>query len=304
MALNKLWVEAYRPQTLKDVVFASDNERKFFERIVEEKSLPNLLLVGVQGTGKTSLSGALLNDIGVLPEDVLRINCSDEKIDAMRDKVKTFAYTMAMGDFKVCQLEEMDNLSLDAQKLLRALMEEVSASCRFIATGNYANRILPAMRSRFQEFVFSKPDREAVLLRMADVLSDENIEFEVDDLEKVVEAGYPDIRKTLQLLEVGSKGGKLIIQGEGAVADWKLQLLPLLETGDFKASRKLVCESATKEELEDVYRFLYENIHRVKKLKGKEDQAVILIAQYQYQHAFVADQEIQVAALFIELGAL
>lgn len=304
MALNKLWVEAYRPKSLKEVIFANDKERKTFESIVDQKALPNLLLVGVQGTGKTSLSGVLLNELGVLPEDTLRINCSDEKIDAMREKVKTFAYTMAMGDFKVVQLEEMDHLSLDAQALLRGLIEDVSASCRFIATANYQNKILPAIRSRMQEFVFSQPDREQVLLRMADVLVSENIEFEVEDLEKVVEAGYPDVRKTIQLLEAGSKSGKLTIQGEGAVADWKLQLLPLLETGDLKSARKLVCESATKEELQDVYRFMYDNVHRVKKLKGKEDQAVILIAQYQYQHAFVADPEIQIAALFIELGAL
>lgn len=304
MGLLKLWCEAYRPKKIVDVIFANDKERKVFESIIEEKSLPNLLLIGTQGTGKTSLSNALLHELGVLPEDTLRINCSDEKIDAIREKVKTFAYTMAMGNFKVCQLEEMDHLSLDAQALLRALIEDVSSSCRFIATGNYENKIIPAMHSRFQVFRFSRPDREQVLLRMADVLVAENIEFEVDDLEKVVEAGYPDVRKVLQLLEAGSKSGKLAIQGEGAVADWKLQLLPLLETGDLKGARALVCTSAPKEELQDVYRFLYDNIHRIKKLKGKEDQAVILIAQYQYQHAFVADPEIQVAALFIEMGAL
>ena len=304
MTLRKLWVEAYRPKKIADVIFANDKERKVFESIIEEKSLPNLMLIGVQGTGKTSLSNALLNELGVLPEDTLRINCSDEKIDAIREKVKTFAYTMAMGDFKVCQLEEMDHLSLDAQALLRVLIEDVSSSCRFIATGNHENKIIPAMHSRFQVFRFSRPDREQVLLRMADVLVAKNVEFEVEDLEKVVEAGYPDVRKVLQLLEVGSKSGKLTIQGEGAVADWKLQLLPLLETGDLKAARKLVCESASKEELQDVYRFLYDNVHRIKKLKGKEDQAVILIAQYQYQHAFVADPEIQVASLFIEIGAL
>lgn len=304
MPLNKLWVEAYRPKTLDQVIFATSKEFDTFSAIVKEKNLPNLLLVGVQGTGKTSLSGVLLNELKVLPEDTLRVNCSDEKIDAIRDKVKTFAYTMAMGEFKVVQLEEMDHLSLDGQALLRGLIEDVSGSCRFIVTANYANKIMPAIRSRMQEFVFSKPDREAVLLRMADVLVAENVEFEVEDLEKVVEAGYPDVRKTLQLLEAGSKSGKLQIQGEGAVADWKLQLLPLLETGDLKAARALVCTSATKEELQDVYRFLYDNVHRVKKFTGKEDQAVILIAQYQYQHMFVADVEIQVAALFIELGAL
>ena len=299
--LKKLWVESYRPQFLKDVIFASDKERKVFEDIISEKSLPNLLLVGVQGTGKTTLSGVLLNELGVLPEDVLRVNCSDEKIDAVRAKVKTFAYTMAMGNFKVVQLEEMDYLSLDAQALLRSLMEEVSGATRFIATANYENKIIPAMHSRFQTFRFSRPDREQVLLRVADILVAENVEFEVDDLEKVVEAGYPDVRKVIQLVEAGSKGGKLTIQGEGAVSDWKLQLLPLLETSDLKSARKLVCESASKEELQDVFSFVYNNLHRT---NLRQDEAVVMIADYMYKHAFAADPEINVAALFIELSTL
>ena len=301
MPLNKLWVEAYRPKTLDQLIFGSDTERNTFEAIVKEKNLPNLLLVGVQGTGKTSLSGVLLNELKVLPEDTLRVNCSDEKIDAIREKVKTFAYTMAMGEFKVVQLEEMDHLSLDGQALLRGLIEDVSGSCRFIATANYANKIMPAIRSRMQEFVFSKPDREAVLLRMADVLVAENVEFEVEDLEKVVEAGYPDVRKTLQLLEAGSKSGKLTIQGEGAVADWKLQLLPLLELGDLKGARALVCSAATKEELQDVFSFVYNNLHRT---NLKQDEAVVMIADYMHKHAFASDPEINIAALFIELSTL
>lgn len=301
MTLRKLWIEAYRPKKLSEVIFASDKERKVFEAIVAEKSLPNLMLIGVQGTGKTSLSHVLLNELGVLPEDTLRINCSDEKIDAIRDKVKTFAYTMAMGDYKVVQLEEMDHLSLDAQALLRVLIEDVSGSCRFIATGNHENKIIPAMHSRFQVFRFSRPDREQVLLRMADVLVAENVEFEVDDLEKVVEAGYPDVRKVLQLLEAGSKNGKLTIQGEGAVADWKLQLLPLLEVGDLKGARTLVCTSASKEELQDVFSFLYNNLHRT---QLKQDEAIVMIADYMYKHSFAADPEINIAALFIELSTL
>jgi len=304
MPLNKLWVEAYRPKTLSEMIFANDRERADFEAIVKSGSLPNLLFIGNPGTGKTSISGVLLNELGVLPEDTLRINCSDEKIDAMRDKVKTFAYTMAAGAFKVVQLEEMDNLSLDGQKLLRALIEEVSHSCRFIGTGNYQNRIIPAMFDRLQPYTFSAPNRDEIAIRGAEILEAEKVEFDADDLLKVVEAGYPSVRRVINLLEKSSRTGKLVVTGADAVADWKLQLLPLLEASDLKGARKLVCESATKEELVEVYRFLFDNLGRVKKLKGKEDQAVILIAQYQYQHQFVDDKEIQIAALFIELGAL
>jgi DNA polymerase III delta prime subunit len=198
-----------------------------------------------------------------------------------------------------------DYLSHDAQALLRSLMEEVSDSCRFLGTANYVNKILPAIQDRFQIHTLSKPDRDSIALRLSEILEKEKIEFEVDDLLKVVEAGYPSIRNSLHMLEAGSQTGKLVLQGASSgIQDWKLQLLPLLEASDLKGARKLVCESASREELQDVYRFLYDNIHRVPKLKAKEDQAVITIAQYQYQHAFVSDVEIQIAALFIELGAL
>jgi DNA polymerase III delta prime subunit len=302
--MNKVWTEVYRPQSIKDVIFGSEHERETFSRFVKDGEFPNMLLVGNPGTGKTSISLSLVNDLKVDPSDVMKINCSSEQIEAIRSKVETFAYTMPMGEFKVVRLEEMDYLSLPAQGLLRVLIEEVQGSCRFICTANYANKIMPALQDRFQVYTFSSPDRDIVTVRAADILEKEGVEFDVDDLLKVVEAGYPSFRKITHLLEQSSKTGKLVITGAGAAADWKLQLLPLLETSNFQAARKLVCETASREELQDVFSFLYRNVNRVPKLKDKWDQAVILIAQYQYQHQFVADVEIQVAALFIELGAL
>lgn len=304
MAISKLWVDTYGPKTLDQIIFASEADRENFRAYVREGSIPNVMLVGPRGTGKSSLSKVLVKELNLDSMDVLKINCSDEKIDAIRDKVKTFAYTMPIGPFKLVRLEEMDGLSHDAQKLLRDLVEEVSSSCRFVSTLNYENRILPELKDRFQVYHFAALNKDDVLIRLAEILETEKVAFELADLEKVAAAAHPSMRKAIILLEKGSKSGTLKIMGEGAVTDWKLQLLPLLETGDLRAARKLVCESATKEELVDIFRFLCDNIHRVKTLKGKEDQAVVLIAQYQYQHAFVADPEIQVAALFIELGAL
>lgn len=302
--MKKLWAEAYRPASIKDVIFASSTERDIFSRFVAEGEIPSLLLVGHQGTGKTSVSQALMHDLKVDPSDVMKINCSKDHIDAIRSKVESFAYTMPMGKFKIVRLEEMDYLSLPAQGALRTLMEEVQDSCRFIGTANYANKIMPALQDRFQIFQFNAPNRDDVVIRAADILDKEGVEYDVDDLLKVVEAGYPSVRRVVTLLEQSSKTGKLVIAGAESVSDWKLQLLPLLEAGDFTGARKLVCASATREELQDVYSYLYRNVHRSKKLEKKWDEAVVLIAEYQRWHMGVADLELHIAALFIELNAL
>lgn len=301
--IEPLWVEKYRPREVKDVIVTNDRDRFKFDEFVRKGEFQNLLLQGGPGTGKSSMSKALVKSLGIDRSDVLTVFCSDEKIDAMRDKVKNFAMTMPVGKFKVVRLEELDGIGDGAQKLLRSLIEETSGSCRFIVTCNIVNLLTSAIRSRFQEFTFLAPSRHDVLIRAAEILENEKIEFDIDDLEKTVEAGYPDFRKTIQLLESNSAGGRLIIDGGGAAHDWKLELLPLLEASDIQGARKLVCSSASPNELTDVYRFLYNNLHRVKKLK-KQDEAIVLIADYQKTHKDVSDPELQIAALFIEISQL
>ncbi len=304
MLKKKPWIVANKPVTISEVIFADDKVAKAFKKYAEDRTFPNLLLYGRPGTGKTSVSHALCHDCGVDSIDILRINCSDEKIDAMRDKVKGFSMTYPVGTYKVVQLEEFDYLSHDAQALLRALIDEAPDTCRFIATCNYINKVTPPLQSRFQAFHFNAPNVELVFERCVEILTKYKIKFKEEDVLTVIDVAYPDFRKIIQILEQNSTSGALVLgSGEGA-ADWKIELLPLLEASDLKGARKLVCEKASKEELVDVYRFLYEHIGKIKKLKGKEDQAVVLIAQYQYQHGFVADPEIQIAALFVELGAL
>jgi len=303
MQLNSLWVEKHKPKSLDQVIFKNDQERSLFEKFVADKSIPNLLLVGTQGTGKTTTSSVLIKELGVDPMDVLRINCSDEKIDAMRDKVKTFAYTMSVGPFKIVQLEELDYAGPDAQALLRVLIQDVSEFCRFIATANYVNKIIPAIQSRFQKIVFSLPSKDDILLRAAEILEVEKIPFDVDDLDKVVSTTYPDIRSTITSLEIYSSSGQFKINnGSGQnIADWKLSLLDLLEGGAFKEAAKLVNASATREELQDIFTFVYQNITR---LPVPHDEAIILVANYAYKHAFIADGGLNMTAMFIELSML
>jgi len=301
---TNIWVERYRPKTVADVIFQDDRQQSKFESFVHSADIPHLFLAGVQGTGKTSISKALIHDLNVDPSDVIKVNCSDEKIEAIRNKVTSFAMSMPLGKFKVVRLEEIDYLSLDAQALLRSLMDETQTNCRYIATCNYSNKIIAPLKSRFQEFYFKAPDKEKVAVRMAEILEKEGIEYDAEILLTYVDVGYPDIRKTIQLIQGNSQGGKLLDpkSADDGFSDWRFGLLDAISAGNFKVARKLVCDSATKEEHEDVYRFLYENIDKLK--VNDKEEAILVIAEHLYKHSIVADTEINLAACFISLGKL
>ena len=299
-----IWVEKYRPKTINDVIFQDTRQKNFFSAFVENKDIPNILMSGSPGTGKSTISNALIRDLNVDRTDRLKINCSDGKIDAMRSKVQSFAMTMPIGKFKVVQLEEFDLLSLDAMGLLRNLIEDTSTNCRFIATCNYINRIIPPLKSRFQEFYFKAPDKEKIALRMVDILESEKVTYDPEDLLSYIDVGYPDIRKTIQLLQQHVFSGKLLSPKEVQhdSVDWKFGLLDTIISGDFNRARKLVCETATREEHEDVFRFLYENVNKMK--VNDKDSAILIIADHLFKHGIIADTEINLAACFISLGRL
>lgn len=298
---NSLWVEKYRPKTLNDVIFSTDQQREIFTDIIAKNTLPNLLLYGTHGTGKSTISQALINDLNIDPMDVLRINCSNKKVEAIRTDVSAFAMTLPMGSIKVVQLEELDYSSPEAFALLRSLIEDTSSTCRFIATCNYVNRIMPALRSRFTQVGFQAPDKETIVVRMVQILEEEEIKFEIDDLLTYIDVGYPDVRQTIQLLQGNSVNGILKNPEEAktGTAEWKFELLAAIPSGDLKKARKIVCEQVPREDHESVYTFLYQNIEKLK--VKSQDLALIKIAEYLYKHAFCADTEINLAALFIEL---
>lgn len=304
--LSKMWVEKYRPTTLESYLFQNASHKALFKKMVDEKEISHLLLSGVQGTGKTTMSLILVNELGIDDSDVLLIKASEETgVDAMRDKIKNFAQCYALSKFKVVRLEEMDYLSPNAQAALRTVMEDYSDNCRFIGTCNYENKIIPAVKSRMDHMHFKNADINEITLRVAEILDKENVIFDLDVLDKIVAIGYPDIRKTISLAQHNVVDGVLTITENSEVGDWRFGVLDFLVNGDFKAVRKLVCENASREEFEDLYRFLYQNLSKIKTITDdKQDAAVIIIANYLYRHGLVADPEINFSAALIELSNL
>lgn len=305
---HKLWVEKYRPQTLDDYVFHDENQRTAIESMIEDGSIPHLLLSGVQGSGKTTLALIIINALGVDKMDVLTLNASDENsVDVMREKIKAFISTYAMGDFKIVHLEEADYVSLAGQAVLRRMMEEYADSARFILTCNYENKIQPAIKSRCQHFRFTKHDITDVTENVAGILIQEHVKFDLDLLDKYVRVGYPDIRKIINMLQQNSRTGTLMpLVSESEAGDYKFKLLGCIETDDWFAARKLACEQVAAEEWEGVYRFLYENLDKAPKFSTQEkwEAGIVVVADHLYKHSIVADPEINAAAMFIRLTQL
>lgn len=306
--IRQLWAEKYRPNSLDDYIFQNETHKQKFEEYIITKSIPNILLSGTQGTGKSTIARILIDSIGVDPEyDVLVMNASDNNsVEDVRQQIRTFITTFSMSGYKVVFLEEADRLSKHAQDALKVLTEDYSDVARFIATCNNEHLLTPAFKSRFQQFQFKSPDANDVAMRVATILQAEGIKFNLDLVDKFVAVGYPDIRQTIQLIEQHVHNGKLT-DPTSAVSgdDWKVHLISFVEKGAWKPARELLCGAVSSEEWTEVYSFLYRNIDKVEKWDAfQRDQAVVVIAQHLYQHSLVADAEINAAAMLIELSRI
>jgi replication factor C small subunit len=304
MAASALWVEKYRPQTLKDYVFKDDNQRRTVEQWVTEGGIPHLLFYGSAGTGKTTLAKALVHDLGIQDADFMYINASrDNGVDLIRDRVTRFASSMPWGDFKVILLDEADYISPNGQAALRGVMEEYESVVRFILTCNYVNRIIPAIKSRSQELHINNQDQTDFTARVAEILISEGVDFELDDLDSYVRATYPDLRKTINSVQQNVMDGRLTpAEKSGDLAsDWRLQMVGLFREKRLRDARQLICDNATPEDFDDIYRFLYRNLDFFGSTDEQKDSAVVIIRNGMVKHTQVADPEINLAATMIEL---
>ena len=305
--MKELWTEKYRPSDLDGYVFKDSAQREQIESWIKGKAIPHLLFSGAPGVGKTTLAKILIKQLDIDEYDVLEINASRENsVDTIRDKITNFVATMPFGIFKVVLLDEADYISPNGQAALRGVMETYHASARFILTCNYPNRVIPALHSRCQGFHIDRIDLTEFTARMATVLVAEEIEFDLDTLDSYVRGTYPDLRKCLNTCQMNSTGGTLIAPSgnDNNSGDWKLSAVELFKSGKINEARKLMCSQARPEEMEDVFRWCYDNLALWSKDPQKQDQAIIIIRNGLVNVPMVADQEINLSATLTELCQL
>ena len=302
-----LWVEKYRPKTIEDCILP-ENIKKTFSDFLSKGEVPNLLLAGPAGCGKTTVAKALCNELGV---DVYVINGSDEGrfLDTVRNTAKNFASTVSLSStakHKVIIIDEADNTTNDVQLLLRAFTEEFSGNCRFIFTCNFKNKIIEPLHSRcacidFSTNSKSKPQLAAEFFkRIQEILAAESIEYDQKVLVELINKHFPDWRRVLNECQRYSSSGKIDTGILATFSDVKVNdLVKKLKEKDFPEVRKWIVNNLDNDYnllLRRIYDACYETL-----VPGSIPAAVLVLAKYQYQGAFVADQEINMLACLTEI---
>ena len=294
---HSLWVEKYRPTDLSTYV-GNEHLKEKVKVYLESEDVPHLLLFGKAGTGKTTLAKIVVNNIDC---DYMYINASDEnKVDDVRNKIKTFASSVGFKSLKVIILDECDYLTPNAQAALRNLMETFSKHCRFILTCNYVERIIDPIQSRCQSYKVVPPSKKEVAQQMVNILKEENCTFELDDIALIVNAGYPDIRRVINSAQRQIVDGKLKIDTSSVIQNnYKLQLLEMLSSNaKLNDIRKLIADNSISD-YSEIYRLLYDEVDNYG--KGKQAECIMNIAEAQFQDVNVVDKEINFISTIVKL---
>ena len=306
MANNLLWVEKFRPDNIDDCVLPVEI-KNVLNNIVNTGEVPNLLLFGTSGIGKTTVAKALCNQLGC---DWLMINGSNEgrMIDTLRTTITNYASTVSFsGGKKIIIIDEADYMNRESvQPAMRGLIEEFSNNCRFIFTCNYKNKILPALHSRCSviDFRIRREDKPELAQKFSEVatkiLDSEGIKYKPDVVAKLVVRYFPDFRRVLNELQNNAVSGKIDASILDASSNENFnQLVGFLKEKDFSEMRKWVAQNIDNDHV-GLYRQVYDSLFSNIKKQSIPD-AVLIIADYSYKSAFVADQEINMVACLTEL---
>ena len=302
-----LWVAKYAPKTIEDCILP-ESTKKTFQDFLNRGEIPNMLLAGPPGIGKTTVAKALCNELGV---DVYVINGSDEGrfLDTVRNNAKNFASTVSLSStakHKVVIIDEADNTGNDVQLLLRAFVEEFAGNCRFIFTCNYKNKIIEPLHSRCAVVEFGIKGKDKAKLagsffrRVQQILDKENVEYDEKVLAELVSKHFPDFRRVLNECQRYSVGGRIDSGILAAFSDVAVNdLIQNLKEKNFPEVRKWVVSNLDNDVtvlLRRIYDSLYSSLEN-----NSIPAAVLVLAKYQYQSAFVADQEINMLACLTEL---
>ena len=296
-----IWNEKYRPTSL-DTYIGNEHLKSKVSIFIETNDPPHLLFYGRAGTGKTTLSKIITKSIEC---EYLYINASDENsVDTVRDKVKGFASTLGFQSLKVIILDECDYITPNAQAALRNLMETFSRHCRFILTCNYVERIIEPIQSRCQSFQIVPPSKKEVAVHLSEILTNENVKFEVDDIATIINGAYPDIRKVINTSQRQVVDGILRMDAREIILnDYKLQILEVLKSSKSKKETfteiRQILADAKVSDFADFFRLLYDEVDSYG--SGHIAEVILLIAKYEQSDSQVVDKEINAMAMLIEI---
>lgn len=299
---NSLWTEKHRPLLLKDYI-GNENLKETVQRYIDQDDIPHLLFYARAGTGKTTLGKIITNSIDC---DVLYINASDENnVETIRTKIKSFVSSVGFKKWKVVFLDEADYLTSNAQAVLRNMMEQFSKNSRFILTCNYPEKIIDPIQSRCSVFEVYPPSKKDVAVRLINILTEENIKYDMKDVGSIINGSYPDIRRVISSTQRQIVDNQLVLTKQSAMEiDYMGKVLEELKSKSsakdkFTNIRQIIADSKVRT-FDELYRFLYDNIDEFAP-EGSQASIILEIAKTMREDVNCTDKEINVMAMFIQI---